>query len=294
MNQDLLSAFRDGVVVCDGAMGTELMLRGFKLGECGMRWNQEKSSEVASVHAAYARAGCLLVTTNSFGGSRSMLQRHGLGDHVQDWNRRAAALAREAVGTGGWVFGDVGPFGDFLEPLGETSPEELFAIFSEQIGALVDGGADAVLIETMSDPAEAAVGVRASKSLCGLPVAVTYAFQNSGGVFRTMMGTSARDAIQAALTAGADIVGANCGTDLSLEDYVALARELKSAAREAPVLIQPNAGSPRTTADGVSYDANPAEMGITAVRLREAGASVIGGCCGTTPDHLAAMAAALA
>lgn len=259
-----------------------------------MRWNQERSGDVADVHAAYARAGCRLITTNSFGGSRPMLERHGMGGHVRDWNRRAAALAREALGSEGWVLGDVGPFGDFLEPLGDMSPDQLLEIFSEQIGALAEGGADAVLIETMSDPAEAAVGVRASRAVCGLPVAVTYAFQKSDGVFRTMMGTSAQDAVLAALSAGADVVGANCGTDLSLEDYLELARVLRAAAGDAPVLVQPNAGSPRPTAEGVRYDATPAQMAETAMRLREAGVSVIGGCCGTTPSHLAAMASALA
>jgi 5-methyltetrahydrofolate--homocysteine methyltransferase len=222
-----------------------------------------------------------------------MLERHGHGDQVRNWNRQAAALARAEAGQGGWVFGDVGPFGDFLEPLGETTEAQLLEIFSEQIGALVEGGADAILVETMSDPSEAAVGVRAAKSICGLPVAVTFAFQKSGGEFRTMMGHSAREAVAAALGAGADIVGANCGTDLTLDDYVGLAGELKAAGGAAPVILQPNAGAPKTTPQGICYDATPEEMAATALRLRDAGVSIIGGCCGTTPAHLAAMALAL-
>lgn len=145
----------------------------------------------------------------------------------------------------------------------------------------------------MSDPAEAAVGVRAAKSVCGLPVAVTFAFQKSGGEFRTMMGTLARDAMSAALEAGADIVGANCGTDLNLDDYAALAAELRAAAGTAPTILQPNAGAPKSTPDGICYDATPEEMAGAALRLRAAGISIIGGCCGTSPAHLAAMARVL-
>ncbi len=275
-------------------MGTQLMLRGLAPGECGMRWNEERAADVGAVHSAYVRAGCRLITTNSFGGTRAMLDRHGLGDRVLDWNRKAAALARAAAGPDGWVFGDVGPFGDFLEPLGDMTEDGLLAIFGEQIGALAEGGADAVLVETMSDPAEAAVGVRAAKSASKLPVVVTYAFQKSADGFRTMMGTPANEAIAAALGAGADIVGANCGTDLSLDDYLALAKDLKAAAGTAPVILQPNAGAPKNTPEGVAYDATPEEMAAVALRLRDAGVSIIGGCCGTTPAHLAAMARALA
>ncbi len=258
-----------------------------------MRWNEERPKDVEAVHAAYAQAGCRLITTNSFGGTRTMLERHGLGDQVLNWNRKAAALARAAVGPDGWVFGDVGPFGDFLEPLGDTTEEQLLGLFREQIGALVEGGADAILVETMSDSAEAAVGVRAAKSVSSLPVIVTFAFQKSAGEFRTMMGTSAREAIAAALGAGADIVGANCGTDLNLDDNASLAKELKAAAGTAPAILQPNAGAPKNTPDGIIYDATPEEMAAAALRLREAGISIIGGCCGTTPAHLAAMARAL-
>ena len=293
MKPDLLSSCRSGTLVCDGAMGTQLFARGLTPGECGMRWNEERPADVEAVHSAYAQAGCRLITTNSFGGTRSMLERHGFGDQVLNWNRRAAALARAAAGADGWVLGDVGPFGDFLEPLGDTTEEQLLGIFQEQIGALVEGGADAILVETMSDPAEAAVGVRAAKSVCSLPVIVTYAFQKSAGEFRTMMGTPAQDALTAALEAGADIVGANCGTDLNLDDYAALAKELKAAAGAAPAILQPNAGAPKNTPDGIRYNATPEEMAAAALRLRAAGISIIGGCCGTTPAHLAAMARAL-
>ena len=270
------------------------MDRGLVAGECGMRWNEDKAEAVRSVHEAYAAAGCRLITTNSFGGTRTMLERHGQDSKVADWNRLAAALAREAAGPSNWVFGDVGPFGDFLEPVGEVTTEELTGIFSEQIAALSEGGIDAVLVETMSDPHEAAVAVRAAGQVCKLPVAVTYAFQKTAGGFRTMMGNAVREAVGEVLEAGASLVGAICGTDLSLEDYALLADELVAAAAGTPVILQANAGAPKTGQEGkISYDASPVEMAEAAIRFQAAGVRVIGGCCGTTPAHLAAMANAL-
>lgn len=274
-------------------MGTELFLRGLQSGECAMGWNEKRPADVAAVHEAYAKAGCQIITSNSFSGTRSMLGRHGSAEKTVDWNRLAVALARKALGSQGWVLGDVGPFGDFLEPFGETTPEELHLIFKEQISALVEAGANAILVETMSDPNEAAAGVQSAKAVCELPVVVTFAFQKAGDQFRTMMGASTREALATVIEAGADIVGANCGTDLSLAEYLALAVELKAVAGDVPVILQPNAGTPKNTDQGLKYDTTPAEMAEMARALRDTGISIIGGCCGTTPRHLAAMAAAL-
>lgn len=283
------------MVVCDGGMGTQLIARGMTPSDCGMLWNEQRPEEVRAVHAAYAAAGCQILTTNSFGGTRSMLDRHGLGERTDELNRLAASLAREVAGVDCWLFGDVGPFGDFLEPVGDTTEDELDAIFREQIRALAEGGADAILIETMSAPEEVRVAAAAAAAVApGLPVAVTYVFQRSGSEFRTMMGTTVADAIGAALDAGAAIAGANCGTDLGFDDCAALADQLVAAAQGAPVLLQPNAGAPKQSSDGsIYYDASPEEMATLAVRLRSSGVSIIGGCCGTTPAHLAAMAKAL-
>jgi len=279
-------------LTCDGAMGTQLIQRGMRIGECGMLWNAERPEDVKAVHQAYRSAGCRLITTNSFGGSRSMLARHGLGDKVAEWNRRAAELAGEVAGPDGWVIGDVGPFGDFLEPLGETTAAELEAIFREQISALVAGGADAILVETMSDPGELCAGIRAARAVTDLPVIATYAFQKSAGEYRTMMGTKVAEAISAAYDAGANIVGANCGTDLSLADYVELAKEIVAAADGRATIMQPNAGAPHPVGDDVRYDATCEEMATLARTLRGLGIAIVGGCCGTSPEHLAAMAKA--
>ena len=264
MRKPLLEALATQLLCCDGAMGTQLMARGMTSGECGMLWNVNRPGDVKSVHDAYRSGGCDLITTNSFGGSASVL-------------------------------GDVGPFGDFLDPLGDMMPDDLRVIFKEQIEALLEGGADAILVETMVDPAEAVVGVEAARLVSAtIPVVVTYAFQKpSPGVFKTIMGTTVTEAVTRALDAGADIVGANCGTGLDLDDYVELGRQLVAAAAGKPVILQPNAGAPRTVGDDTVYDASPEQMADTARRLMAAGVRIIGGCCGTTPDHLKAMAAAV-
>jgi len=281
---------------CDGAMGTQLLSRGLTGGECGMLWNINRPADVRAVHDAYHHAGCNVITTNSFGGSAFALERHGLANHVNELNRTAAQIARTAAGETGWVLGDVGPFGDFLEPLGDMTAGELRGIFHTQIEALLAGGADAILVETMSDPAEAIVGVEAAKSCnADVPVVVTYAFQKTGnGVFRTMMGAGVAEAVQGALKAGAQIVGANCGTALGLDDYVELAKQIVGAAGGAYVIIQPNAGAPRVVGEYTVYDATPAQMAATASQLLAAGVRIVGGCCGTTPRHLSAVSETIA
>lgn len=271
-------------------MGTQLFAAGLAPGDCGMLWNVEHPDRVRAVHAAYRAAGCDFITANSFGGTSSTLARHGVAARVGELNRAAARLAREAAGDDAWVLGDVGPFGDFLEPLGETTAAALLAIFREQIAALLAGGADAILIETMSDPAEVAVAVAAAKKEGAAAVFATFAFQHAGDTgFRTMMGTAAGEAVRQAVAAGADAVGANCGTSLSLADYVALTARLAAAAGGVPVIAQPNAGTPEMAGGQAVYRATPADMAAAVPRLLAAGARIVGGCCGTTPAHLAAI-----
>jgi 5-methyltetrahydrofolate--homocysteine methyltransferase len=287
-----LEELRRRVLMCDGAMGTQLIARGLASGECGVLWNVERRDDVLAIHRAYRGAGCDLITTNTFGGSPSALARHGLEDRTSELNASAARLAAEAAGQSGFVLGDVGPFGDFLEPVGDTSVEQARDIFRRQIAGLLEGGSDAILVETMSDPAEVEVAVAAAKGAGAPAVIATYAFQRSAdGSFRTMMGNDVADSLGRARAAGADVVGANCGTSLTLEDYAALAAELVAGAQGTPVILQPNAGSPRMVGDSAVYDATPGDMAALVLRLLGAGVRIIGGCCGTTPAHLLAMAA---
>ncbi len=276
----------------DGGMGTLLLARGMAAGDCGMAWNMDRPEDVMAIHASYRGVGSDLITSNSFGGSRFILASHGRAGDVRALNLAATQVARAAAGDDAWILGDVGPCGDFLEPVGDLTADEVREAFHEQIEGLAAGGADAILLETMSDPEEMIVGIEAAIAAAPtLPVIASYAFQKlSDGRFRTMMGTSVADSIGRAVEAGASIVGANCGTSLDLDDYVTLCREMVAAAGSAHVIIQPNAGAPQQVNGKTLYLATPDQMADTAERLLAAGARIVGGCCGTTPTHLAAIA----
>lgn len=274
----------------DGAMGTQLQQLGLAPGACGETWNRDQPDRVRQVHAAYLAAGSDLLTTNTFGGNACVLAGHNLAACTAELNEAAARLARTVAGDRAWVLGDIGPFGGMLEPFGETPAETVEAAFQEQAAALLAGGADAILVETMSDPAEAVLGIAAARAAGAEFVVTTYTFQRSAGGFRTMMGTTVADAVATALTAGTDVVGANCGTDLSLTDYVQLTRELVAAAGTTPVIVQPNAGAPRWEGGQICYDESAAQFAEAALHLLQAGARLVGGCCGSTPAHIAAMA----
>jgi 5-methyltetrahydrofolate--homocysteine methyltransferase len=284
------------VLLCDGAMGTELMARGLVAGVAGETWNLDHPGDVEAIHRAYAAAGCDLLTTNSFGGSAISLRRHGLDGKARELNLEAARIARQAAGDRAFVLGDIGPCGEFLEPLGELTPAGLSAVFHDQAAALCEGGADGIIIETMGDVAELAAAVAAAKQVSDWPVFATFAFgRGEGAEFRTMMGTPVADALGAAVSAGADVVGANCGTGLDLPDYLRLAQALVAAAKATgtTVILQPNAGAPAMVNDKLTYPASPADMIGLIAPLVKMGVRVIGGCCGTSPKHLAAMAAAI-
>lgn len=287
---NLLKELSSRPLLCDGGMGTQLIARGLRSGECSERWNAEHPELVRAVHAEYLAAGCEMVTTNTFGATRASLARHGLTDRVAELNLAGARVAREAAGERAWVLGDIGPFGGFLEPIGDALPEDVRMMFLEQARALREGGCDAAIVETMSDPEELTLAVQAAKQAGDWPVIATYAFaKTAAGEFRTMTGATAADAVQAAIAAGADLVGANCGTSMALEDYVRLAGELVAAAGATPVILQPNAGSPQTVGEKLVYGATPDDLAAVVPALRQAGVRIIGGCCGTTPAHLRRM-----
>ncbi len=276
---------------CDGATGTQLQQLGLRPGESCERWVLDQPEKVRLGHRRYLDAGADLLTTNTFGGTALALAAHGLAERAAGINRAAARLAREVAGERAWVLGDIGPFGGILEPVGETAPDVAADAFRAQAAALLDGGADAILVETLSDPAEAALAIAAARAAGARLVIATYAFQHTPSGFRTMMGTDAPAAVRAALDAGADIVGANCGTQLSLDDYAALCAQLIAAASGAPVIVQPNAGSPERDGDQVIYRTTPESFATAAARCITIGARIVGGCCGTTPAHIAASAA---
>jgi 5-methyltetrahydrofolate--homocysteine methyltransferase len=274
-------------------MGTQLQQLGLAPGAGGELWNVDHPDRVRQVHRSYVTAGADLLTTNSFGGTSYVLATHEAGARVREINFAAAQLAREVAGDRAWVLGDIGPFGGMFDPYGDADPAEVQVAFRQQAAALLEGGADALLLETMSDPTEAVLALEASRAAGAECVFATFAFQKSAAGFRTMMGVSVHDCIAPLVTAGADAVGANCGTELSLEDYVKLTAELVAVSGGRPVIVQPNAGSPRMVDGRIVYDVTPAHFAAVVPRLLAAGARVVGGCCGATPEHLSAIAAVL-
>lgn len=292
MRDHVRTALHSGPLLADGAIGTELQRRGLEPGACAEAWNIQRPDTVEEVHRAYVEAGARFLTTNSFRGTRFALAGFGLGDRAADVNRRAAELARRAAADKAWVLGSIGPFGGFLEPFGDTSPDELYRWFLEQATALLEGGADGIVLETMAAREEVSVGIRAARAAGATLVAAMMTFEKGKEGCRTMMGVSPGDAAKFMADDGADVVGSNCGTGLSMPDYAAIAAGFRSAT-DKPVLIRPNAGSPELVADRIVYRQAPAAMAAEVRSLVDAGANIIGGCCGTTPEHIRAFAAEL-
>jgi 5-methyltetrahydrofolate--homocysteine methyltransferase len=274
-------------VLLDGGMGTLLQDSGLEDGAPGELWNLEAPEKVLAAHVAYADAGARVLTTNTFGGTRPRLDMHGLGDRLAEVNHAAARLARSVADERGLlVAGDVGPTGELLAPLGALTPEEAQALFAEQIAALVEGGIDFALVETLSDLAEADAALAAARQVApGLPVAVTMSFDTN---LRTMMGVRPGDAVTHLAAAGADAVGANCGR--GPEEMEVIAAEMARARTGDLLLVaQSNAGLPQVVGDHFEYDATPDDLAAHAGRLAELGIDLVGGCCGSTPKHIAAV-----
>ncbi len=280
------------ILVSDGAWGTQLQAAGLQPGECPELWNLEHRSKVLAVAQAYVAAGSEVIGTNSFGASRLKLGMYDLADRTVAINAAAAAISREAAGSQGWVLGSMGPTGRILL-LGDTSEQEVTDAYSEQALALASGGADVACIETMSAIDEAVPAIRAVRENTSLAVACTFTFnKTSGGEFRTMMGVSPADMARAMLDAGADIIGTNCGN--GFEAMIEIVQQIRTVApRPIPVLVHANAGTPYREQDHDVYPDTPSAMGERAPDLAAAGADIIGGCCGTTPEHIAAICAAL-
>ncbi len=293
MNEhDLFLAMRTRVLCLDGAMGTELQHTGLAPGACGELLNAESPDVVRAIHRRYREAGADVLLTNTFGGSRLRLAQRGLATRAIELNRKAAELARDAAGERGFVLGDIGPFGGLLAPLGGTAPEAVRGAFEEQVGALLDGGADGILIETMTSLEEMSLAVAAARDAGARIVMASFAFDHKhNALLRTMLGVGPGDACEAMCDAGVDAVGANCGADLEPEDLVAIVETYREHT-DLPVLIEPNAGRPELTPDGVVYHERPEDFGARASAWIAAGAGLVGGCCGTTPEHIRAIARA--
>lgn len=289
--EQFLSRLRSGeVLLADGATGTRLQSQGLEAGRAPELWVIEQPDRVRGLHRGYVEAGSDLILTCTFGGTRFRLEKDGLAGRVAEVNRTAAELAREvaaaaeqATGREIYVAGDMGPTGELLAPLGPLGAEEVTEAYAEQAAALTEGGADFLLIETMSDLGEAKAAIAGARSVSDLPLFCTFSFDSHG---RTMMGTRPEHAARevSPLVLG---LGANCGRDPA--EFVDFLQRMRQAAPQALLWAKPNAGLPHFEGDEVVYDATPQYMAEISRQLRDAGAQVIGGCCGTTPEHIVAM-----
>jgi len=274
-------------LISDGATGTYLQQHGLEPGGCPEEFNATHPEVVRGMAKAYFDAGSELVLTNSFGGSSFMQKKYGFGDRVSEFDRLAAEHARSQAPAGCYVLGSVGPTGEFLEPLGEVSESEMYDAFVEQITALEEGGADGVVIETMTAVEESAVAIKAARENTGLTVIATMTFDKGPRGFFTMMGVTPERGVKELQDAGADIVGANCGNGVDV--MVELARELRSAT-DGYLLIHSNAGIPAIKGGQIVYPETPAYMAERFETLvRDVGVNIVGGCCGTEPDHIRAL-----
>lgn len=285
MKPTLLDLISQGkTLVSDGAWGTFLQVKGLQAGECPELWNIDHPEAVLDIARGYIDAGADTIETNSFGGNRFKLEGFGLENRVSEINRKAAEISRQAAGNEKYVLGSIGPTGKMLI-MGDVTEEELYEAFKEQAVALYEGGADALVIETMTALDEASIAVRAARENTPCEVICTMTFDYLvTGEYRTMMGVSPAEMVVGLKTAGAHIVGANCSN--GIEGMIKITEEIRSADKDIPVLIHANAGLPVLEGSCTVFPESPEMMAAFAPRLAKAGANIIGGCCGTTPAHI--------
>ena len=289
---NILDELRQGkVLLSDGAWGTLLQSKGLNPGECPELWNITHRKDVSDIAEAYLNAGCDIIETNSFGASRLKLSQYGLGDRVNELNEAAASISREIAGTDKHVAGSVGPTGKMLL-MGDVTGEELYENYKEQSIALEKGGADIIIIETMTDLDEATFAVKAARENTNCTVIVTMTFSKDlKGEFFTMMGVSPFEMVNTMKAAGAHIVGSNCGN--GIRDMISIVTEIRAVDRNIPVIIQANAGFPEYIDGKTVFRESPEMMASYIPDLLKEGANIIGGCCGTTPEHIREMGKAL-
>jgi 5-methyltetrahydrofolate--homocysteine methyltransferase len=283
----LIEALQSRVLLSDGAMGTQLQMAGLESGHCGEAWNLDHPDRILKIQRGYAQAGSDCVLTNTFGASRIMLNRHGEGDRTTEINRAAVAIAREALNGNGFVFGDIGPFGGLMEPYGDIARKDVELAFHEQARALTEAGVDAIIIETQTALEELEIAIAAARE-AGAPVVIgSVAFDKMLDYedVRTMMGVSPERAAEFMTEQGCDILALNCGTGIDMKRASDIIRRYR-AISGLPTMAQPNAGQPVLENMQVLYKETPEQMAEGFPALLAAGARIIGGCCGSTPDHI--------
>ncbi len=284
----LLEKIKSGqTLISDGAWGTFLHAKGLQPGECPELWNVTHPDDVFDIAKSYIDAGADMIETNSFGGSRFKLQHYGLQDRVAELNEAAAAISKKAAGDDHFVIASIGPTGKILM-MGDVTEEQMTDAFTEQAVALATGGADAIVVETMSAIDEAVLAVKAAKENTGIPVICTFTFEQTvDGDYKTMMGVSPEMMVDAVLGAGADVIGANCGN--GMQRMIDIIKTIRFLAPDVPLLVHANAGIPLIQDGKTVFPETPDDMSKLTKPLIKAGATIIGGCCGTTPAHISAI-----
>ncbi|HET7144939.1 MAG TPA: bifunctional homocysteine S-methyltransferase/methylenetetrahydrofolate reductase [Anaerolineales bacterium] len=288
---NLLETLSQKTLLADGAMGTMLHARGVGFDKCFDELNLSNPAAVADIHREYIEAGAQLIITNTFGANRFKLGKHGLSDSLAEINRAGVELARRAVAASFkdvFVAGDIGPLGVRIAPYGRVKLEEARAAFTEQVKALADAGADLIVIETMSDLYEIQEAIKAAKQTCSLPVIASVTFTRDD---RTLLGDDPGKVARTLDQAGADVIGVNCSGGPS--QLLRILKQMKQAVPAGKFWVKPNAGWPEQVSGRIMYPADADYFGEYAVSFREAGANIVGGCCGTTPQHIATMKKAL-
>jgi 5-methyltetrahydrofolate--homocysteine methyltransferase len=291
MKRPLHEAARERRLVADGAMGTALMAAGLEAGGCGEWWNVAHPERILEIQRRYVQAGADCLITNTFGASRVMLTRHGHGDAVREINQAAVRIAREAFGgPDGYVLGDIGPLGALLEPYGDLPEDKARAALEEQAAALVEAGADGVIIETETSLEETGLAIDAAKAAGARSVVASFAYDLStdGTFYVTMMGVLPDRAALFCEERGADVAGLNCGTSMDMGAVAAVVRQYR-AHTKLPTMGQPNAGNPVLENGKVVYRQTPAEMAAALPDVLDAGTNIIGSCCGSTWEHTAVI-----
>ena len=288
----IVDAVRSGkILVSDGAWGTFLQKKGLKPGECPELWCIDRPADVMDVAKGYVDAGADMIESDSFGGTCFKFDHYGLASRTAEINEASARISRQAAGDSKWVIASIGPTGKMLL-MGDVTEEEMYDAFKVQAIALEKGGADAACIETMSAIDEAVLAIKAVKENTKMEAICTFTFElNTKGEFRTMMGVSPEEAATAASEAGADIMGTNCGN--GIERMIEIVREMRAACPKTPILVHANAGLPKNVNGVDTFPESPEDMARQVPALVKAGANIIGGCCGTTPAHIQAMAMAV-
>lgn len=278
-----------GVIVMDGATGTQLQAMGLSRGSAPESWNLENPDGVKRHYQAYIDAGSDAILTNTFGGSRPMLDKHGLGDRTHEVNGAAARLAREVAGDRILVLGSMGPTGMLMEPYGLLAANDAVGYFAEQAAALAEGGVDGIHVETMSDLNEAKAAIAGARQATDLPITATMSFDTNGC---TMMGVKPEDAATELWSLGVLAVGVNCGR--TLDENLAAFTAMRETLPEATLIAKPNAGLPRIeNGKEIVYDVTPEIIATYAAKFAALGVKMMGACCGSNPSHISAIRDAL-